>query len=92
MGLLNSLKKYGAWTLNISERLASEELATIKSAKVVTSEYGLSVKITFNTGELSFIPLDSKSSLGLDDIVDMSKGTLNEYVKGNESCVKFLED
>lgn len=92
MSLLGSLKKYGAWTLNTSERLSNEELATIKDAKVVTSEWGLSVKITYKNGNISFAPLDSRSSLSLDDTVDMSKGALQEYIKGDESCIKFLED
>jgi hypothetical protein len=55
---------------------APEEIAAVEQAKVVESQYGLSVCFLMKSGGQTYIPLDTNSSLAIDDLVDLSKAQL----------------
>lgn len=74
MNIFASLFRYatkfevkGARTFN------SEELAEIASAKVVQSQYGMSVCFYMTSGGQTYIPVSRDSAANIGDVVDPSK-------------------
>jgi hypothetical protein len=77
MNIFNALRVYaGKWSEKEARMFAPEEIAAVEQAKVVESQYGLSVCFLMKSGGQTYIPLDTNSSLGIDDIVDLSKAQL----------------
>lgn len=66
----------GKWALKESREFTAEERKMIYSAKVVDSDYGLSVCFTMVNGTHQFIGLSTSSTAGLGDTVDVSKAKL----------------
>ena len=77
MNIFSALRVYaGKWSEKNVRDFSSDEIAAVELAKVVESQYGLSVCFTMIAGGQTYIPLDQNSSLGIDDIVNLSKAKL----------------
>lgn len=66
----------GNWNVKSSRSFDDEEKAMVKSAEVVTSEYGLSVCFNMYAGGKIYIPLSNQSALKAGDAIDMEKAKI----------------
>lgn len=74
MNIFAGLQVYGgSWNVTASRSFDAEEIAAVKSAQVVSSEYGKSVCFLMKSGGQTYIPLSNQSSLNVGDEVDLSK-------------------
>lgn len=88
MNIFSALRIYaGKWSEKLSRAFAPEEIAAVEQAKVVESNYGLSVCFFMKSGGQTYIPLDQNSSLGIDDIVDLSKAEIVTLQKPGEEDI-----
>lgn len=72
-----SLTKYADnWRVINSRSFNEEEIAAVKSASVVSSQYGSSVCFIMRSGGQTYIPLSRDSELAVGDSVDLSKAQL----------------
>ena len=72
-----SLTKYaGNWQVVNSRSFNAEEIAAVKSASVVSSQYGSSVCFLMKSGGQTYIPLSRDSQLAVGDSVDLTKAQL----------------
>ena len=77
MNIFNSLRVYaGKWSEKDARAFAPEEIAAVQQAKVVESQYGLSVCFFMKEGGQTYIPLDQNSNLAIDALVDLTKAQL----------------
>jgi hypothetical protein len=88
MNIFSALRVYaGKWSEKATRDFAPEEIAAVEQAKVVESQYGFSVCFTMVGGGQTYIPLDQNSSLGIDDIVDLTKAKLVTLQKSGEDDI-----
>ena len=88
MNIFSSLRIYESkWALKASRVFNQEELAAIRSATVVPSQYGSSVCFMMLGGGKTFIPLDQSSTLGVGETVDLSKAELLTLTKEGEADI-----
>lgn len=88
MNIFASLKVYaGKWSEKAVRKFSAEEIAYIKMAVVVPSQYGDSVQFIRNDGGMSFIPLDKNSTVGVGEIVDLTKAELVTLEKQGEADI-----
>ena len=88
MNIFSSLRVYaGKWAVRASRVFNQEELAAISSATIVPSQYGNSVCFMMVSGGQTFIPLDQSSTLGVGEIVDLSKAELMTLTKEGEADI-----
>ena len=74
MNIFAGLQVYGgSWNVTASRSFDAEEIAAVKSAQVVSSEYGKSVCFLMESGGQTYIPLSTQSSLNVGDEVDLNK-------------------
>ena len=77
MNIFAGLQVYGGKWNVINERgFEASEIAAVKSAEVVSSEYGNSVCFFMHSGGQTYIPLSNQSSLTPGDSVDLSKAKI----------------
>lgn len=77
MNIFAGLQVYGgSWEVTASRRFNAEEIAAVKRAQVVASEYGNSVCFYMHSGGQTYIPLSNQSSLTVGDSVDLTKAKL----------------
>lgn len=82
----------GAWQVESSRSFDPEEVAQVKKAEVVTSDYGLSVCFFMAKGGQIYIPLSRDSKLNAGDTVDVSKATiLTLHKEGSGTIERILE-
>lgn len=75
--VFDSLQKYGeSWRVVASRNFSEEEKGAVKSAQVVTSEYGNSVCFFMKSGGQTYIPLSNQSTLSPGDTVDLNSAKL----------------
>lgn len=73
MNIFAGLQKYAQkYDVKESRLFDAEELAIISSAKVVPSQYGLSVCFYMKSGCQQFIPLSTNSVAKVGDVVDVT--------------------
>ena len=88
MNIFSNLRVYaGKWALKASRVFNQEELAAISSATVVPSQFGSSVCFMMVAGGKTFLPLDSSSTLGVGETVDLSKAELLTLAKEGEADI-----
>lgn len=99
MNIFASLKVYAAkWTVKVTKdaegnivpnprNFTKEEIDYILHAEVVPSQFGNSVELTPISGGKSYIPLDRDSTLGVGDIVDLTKAKLLTLEKQGEKDI-----
>ena len=77
MNIFNALRVYaGKWSEKDARVFAPEEIAAVEQAKVVESQYGLSVCFLMKSGGQTYIPLDQNSSKATGDTIDLTKASL----------------
>jgi hypothetical protein len=88
MNIFTSLRIYaGKWSEKEARVFAPEEIAAVDKAEVVESQYGFSVCFFMKAGGQSYIPLDQNSTLGIGDIVDLTKAQLVTLQKQGEEDI-----
>ena len=88
MSIFDSLRVYaGKWEVKSSREFTEEEIKAVVQAVVVPSQYGNSVQFTMIGGGLTFIPLDQNSTLGIGEIVDLTKARLVTLCKSGENDI-----
>ena len=77
MNIFNALKVYaGKWQVSNKRAFSDEEVNAVDTAKVVTSQYGLSVCFMMKGGGMTYIPLDQNSSLSEGDVINLKSAEL----------------
>ena len=83
MNIFAGLQVYGgSWNVASERTFEAEEIAAVKKAEVVSSEYGLSVCFFMKSGGQTYIPLSNRSALAVGDEVDLNTAkilTLHRY-------------
>ena len=75
--VFDSLQVYGgSWNVVDSRSFDAAEIAAVKRAEVVSSQYGSSVCFFMKSGGQTYIPLSNTSSLCVGDDVDLNKAKL----------------
>lgn len=64
------------WEVINSRSFSAEEIAAVRKAEVVPSQYGSSVCFYMKSGGQTYIPLSNQSSLGVGSTVDLTKAKL----------------
>ena len=73
MNIFSTLQVYGgSWEVKNSRSFDQEEIAAVKQATVVASEYGKSVCFIMKSGGQTYIPLSTQSNLEIGDSVDLN--------------------
>lgn len=94
MGILSkiSLKKYqDTWTEVKREKFEQEDIDVIDAMEIVPSQWGISVKITYLDGEVSFIPCSKEvGDVCIGEAVDPAKCFLVTLRRGDKTCEKIL--
>ena len=77
MNIFSALKVYaGKWQVSNKRAFSDEEVNAVDTAKVVTSQYGLSVCFMMKGGGMTYIPLDQNSSLSEGDVINLKNAEL----------------
>lgn len=76
MNIFNTIKVYAAWSVKEERTFSAEEIAEVKQAVVVPGDYGNSVQLELKRGGKAFINVDSRSDVGVGELVDLSKAKL----------------
>lgn len=88
MSIFDSLRVYaGKWEVKSTREFTEDEIKAVVQAVVVPSQYGNSVQFTMIGGGLTFIPLDQNSTLGIGEIVDLTKARLVTLCKSGENDI-----
>ena len=88
MNIFNSLRVYaGKWMVKASRAFTQEEIAAVKSATVVPSQYGNSVCFMMVGGGQTYIPLANDATVGVGESVDLTKAQLLTLGKEGESDI-----
>lgn len=88
MNIFNSLQVYaGKWSVKSTRAFDKEEIAAVKQAVVVPSQYGNSVMFTMVAGGQTYIPLASDAAAGVGEIIDLNKAQLLTLSKDGESDI-----
>ena len=88
MNIFNSLQVYaGKWSVKSSRAFDAEEISAVSSAVVVPSQYGNSVMFTMVGGGQTYIPLAQDATVGVGEIIDLSKASLLTLSKDGESDI-----
>jgi hypothetical protein len=93
MGILHkiNLKMYqDTWQEVSREQFDAEDIASIESAEVVPSQWGLSVKITWKSGDVSYLPISQMvEEPVIGQQVDLTKCFLVTLRRGAKTCEKI---
>ena len=88
MNIFNALRIYaGKWSEKNVRDFTADEVAAVKEAKVVDSNFGYSVCFMMNSGGQTYIPLDQNSHLVSGDIVDLTKAQLVTLQRPGEADI-----
>ena len=88
MNIFNSLRVYaGKWMIKASRAFTQEEIAAVKSATVVPSQYGNSVCFMMVGGGQTYIPLANDATVGVGESVDLTKAQLLTLSREGESDI-----
>lgn len=88
MNIFNSLRVYaGKWMIKASRAFTQEEIAAVKSATVVPSQYGNSVCFMMVGGGQTYIPLANDATVGVGESMDLTKAQLLTLSKEGESDI-----
>lgn len=92
MNIFDALTRYAqSWEVTDSREFTEEEIAAVKKAEVVNSNYGLSVCFCMTGGGKTFIPLSQNSSLTAGDTVDISKCKLLTLSREGDDNINRVE-
>ena len=79
----------GSWNVTSERNFEDEEIAAVKKAEVVASQYGNSVCFFMAGGGQTYIPLSNQSTLSVGDEVDLTKAKLlTLHRDGNDDIMR----
>lgn len=81
----------GSWQVTGTRSFNQGEIAAVKSAVVVSGEYGNSVCFYMHSGGQTYIPLSVNSTVSPGDNIDVSKAKLLTLHKEGESDILRVE-
>jgi len=85
MNIFAGLQKYATKFQVIDIRsFEADELAEVKSAKVVASQYGMSVCFYMTEGCQKYIPLSRDSQVSVGDTIDLTQAKILTLEKDGE--------
>ena len=88
MNIFASLRVYaGKWNEVACRVFDPAEIDAVSQATVVESQYGYSVCFLMKAGGQTYIPLDTNSSLGIGDVVDLKTAKLVTLHKEGEKDI-----
>lgn len=88
MNIFSSLRVYaGKWNVVSSRSFEADEIASVKEAFVVPSQYGNSVCFHMINGGQTYIPLSQDCPLGVGEQVDLTKARLLTLAKQGEADI-----
>lgn len=88
MNIFSALRIYaGSWNESGVRPFDPAEVAAVVSAKVVESQYGLSVCFIMVSGGKTFIPVDQNCSAAVGQSVDLTKAQLVTLSKQGEEDI-----
>ena len=91
MNIFDGLNVYGGkWNVVNTRSFEAEEIALVKNAEVVSSDYGKSVCFFMVGGGQTYIPLSNQSALGIGDSVDLTKAkVLTLHRDGSDNITRI---
>ena len=92
MNILKTRPIYAAkWAIKDQRQFTEEEISSVEKATVVASTYGNSICFFMKSGGQVYIPLDINSSVGVGELVDLSKATIITLERpGDNDILKVL--
>ena len=88
MNIFGTLRTYASkWSLKSSRKFEEEEINAVSKAEVVPSSYGNSVCFFMKSGGNKYIALSNDATVGVGDLVDLSKAQLLTLEKEGESNI-----
>ena len=88
MNIFSTLRTYaGKWSVKDSRSFTAEEIAAVKSATVVPSQYGNSVCFMMVGGGQTYIPLANDATVSVGEPIDLTKAKLLTLEKEGESDI-----
>ena len=88
MIIFSTLRTYaGKWSVKSSRNFTEEEIAAVKSAAVVPSQYGNSVCFMMVGGGQTYIPLANDATVSVGESIDLTKAKLLTLEKEGESDI-----
>jgi len=86
------IEQSNGWKLKAKRFFYTEEISAVNSAKVVQSQYGLSVCFHMNDGCQKYIPLSNQSRLTCGGVIDVKKASLITLSRpGDDDIYRVLE-
>ena len=79
------------WTVSDSRNFNDNDKALIASARVVSSDYGLSVCFLMRNGHNTFVPLSKMSTLKAGDTVDINTAKILTLSKEGEEDIYRID-
>jgi hypothetical protein len=88
MNIFSTLKTYaGKWSVKSERAFDAEEINAVKQAVVVPSQFGNSVMFTMIAGGQTYIPLSNDATVGVGEVIDLSKAQILTLSKDGESDI-----
>ena len=88
MNIFSTLRTYaGKWSVKSTRAFDAEEINAVKQAVVVPSKYGNSVMFTMVAGGSTYIALANDATVGVGEVIDLSKAQLLTLSKDGESDI-----
>ena len=92
MSIFDKLEVYAAkWAKTASRGFQAEEIAAVKNAVVVESDYGNSVCFFMKAGGRTYLPLSTESTYEVGDKVDLTSAKLITLSKSGEADISRVE-
>jgi hypothetical protein len=79
------------WIVKERRPFNQSEIDAVKSAVVVTSEYGNSVCFFMKSGGRTYLPLSINSTKGIGESIDLRKANVLTLSKRNEADITRVE-
>jgi hypothetical protein len=92
MNIFDGMKAYAEQYVVVDSRnFDAEELACVKSAKVVASQYGMSCCFFMKSGCQKYLPLSRDSQANIGDSVDLTKAKVLTLKRGEDDFINRLD-
>ena len=92
MNIFDAMKSYAEQYVVVDSRsFDAEELACVRTAKVVASQYGMSCCFYMKSGCQKYLPLSRDSEANVGDSVDLSKAKVLTLKRGEDDFINRLE-
>ena len=91
MSIFSGLTSYaGKWQVKSVAPMSAEDIASVASAHVVNSQYGLSCCFMMKAGNMHFIPMDQNCSTAPGEVLDLNKVKVVTLEKQGEADIQRI--